>query len=141
MTEKGIDTEIKLIGPDIAIWDAYLTSWVSNTNTDLVPKIGAFDIHTYPKETEVRDFSYQKMVKAYRDAAPASKEMLMGELGFKYDPASDLGKQNVQRIQADKYASDDSNMFTYDCLLWYRYGRCNDSKYAGRLRGKLFFGI
>ena len=116
LTEKGIDTEIKLIGPDIAIWDAYLTSWVSNTNTDLVPKIGAFDIHTYPKETEVRDFSYQKMVKAYRDAAPASKEMLMGELGFKYDPASDLGKQNVQRIQADKYASDDSNMFTYDAF-------------------------
>lgn len=114
LTEKGINTKIKMIGPDIAIWDAYLTSWVSNTNTDLGAKIGAFDIHTYPKETEVRDFSYQKMVKAYRDAAPASKEILMGELGFKYDPASDLGKQNAQRILSDKYASDDSNMFTYD---------------------------
>ena len=41
----------------------------------------------------------------------------MGELGFKYDPASDLGKENAKRILADKYASDDSNMFIYDCIL------------------------
>jgi len=116
MVEKGIDSKVKLIGPDVAVWSTNLISWVNNTSTDLGSKIGAFDIHTYPKETEVRDGSYEKMVKAYRDAAPASKEMIMGELGFKYATSSDLGIQNAQRITADKYASDDSNMFTYDAF-------------------------
>lgn len=116
LVEKGIDTKIKLIGPDVAVWSTNLVSWVGNSSTDLGAKIGAFDIHTYPKETEVRDGSYQKMVKAYRDAAPGTKEMLMGELGFKYAASSDLGLLNAQRIASDKYASDDSNMFVYDAF-------------------------
>ena len=116
LAEKGVDSKIKLIGPDVAVWSTNLTSWVSNASVDLGAKIGAYDIHTYPKETEVRDGSYQKMVKVYRDVAPASKEMLMGELGFKYDASSELGKLNTQRIAADKYASDDSNMSVYDAF-------------------------
>lgn len=78
--------------------------------------MGAYDIHTYPNEEEVRNGSYQSMVKAYKDAAPASKDMLMGELGFKYVTSSTLSNQNIQRIAADKYASDDSNMFVYDAF-------------------------
>ena len=116
LVAKNIDSKIKLIGPDIAIWNTSLTSWISNTHTDLASQISAFDIHTYPNETEVRDGSYQKMVQTYRNAAPSSKEMLMGELGFKYAASSELGKLNAQRIKADKYTSDDSNMFIYDAF-------------------------
>ncbi|HOI49310.1 MAG TPA: hypothetical protein PK167_08395 [Prolixibacteraceae bacterium] len=116
LTEKGIASKVKLIGPDVAVWGTDLVHWVSNTAAELDNKIGAYDIHTYPKETEVRDGSYQKMITAYRKAAPSSKEMLMGELGFKYDSSSELGKQNAQRIANDKYASDDSNMSVYDAF-------------------------
>ena len=112
----NLSSKIKLIGPDVAVWNANLTSWVTNTSVDLAGKVEVFDIHTYPKETEVRDGSYQQMIKVYRNAAPASKDMLMGELGFKYDANSDLGKLNAQRIAADKYASDDSNMSVYDAF-------------------------
>jgi hypothetical protein len=116
LVTKGLNTKIKIIGPDVAIWDNSLISWVTNTATDLGQKVDTYDIHTYPDETEVRDGSYQKMVKAYRLAAPASKEMLMTELGFKYESGSTLGLQNLQRIAADKYASDDCNMFVYDAF-------------------------
>jgi hypothetical protein len=116
LTEKGIASKIKIIGPDIAIWDANLISWVINTNFDLGDKIGAYDIHTYPTETQVRDGSYQTMVKSYKNSAPPSKDMLMAELGFKYEPSSDLGQQNTRRILQDPFASDDSNMFTYDAF-------------------------
>ena len=116
LAEKGIASKIKIIGPDIAIWDANLTSWVINANFDLGDKIGAYDIHTYPEESQVREGSYQTMVKAYKNSAPASKAMLMAELGFKYAPGSALGQQNAQRISKDPYASDDSNMFTYDAF-------------------------
>lgn len=116
LAAKGIASKIRLIGPDVAVWSTNLTSWVQNTSVDLRSEIGAYDIHTYPKETEVRDGSYQSMVTAYRNAAPADKDMLMGELGFKYDPASVLGQENARRIAADEYASDDSNMMIYDAF-------------------------
>lgn len=114
LTEKGLDQRIKLVGPDIAVWTAGLTSWIRNTNADLGTKIDVYDIHTYPKESEVRDGSYLEMIKAYREVAPTSKDMIMGELGFKYSVLSELGIQNALRISADEYSSDDSNMFVYD---------------------------
>ncbi len=116
LTEKGLSSKIKIIGPDIAIWDKNSTSWVTNANFDLGTKLGAYDIHTYPTDEDVRSGTYQGIVKAYKDAAPASKEMIMGELGFKYQASSVLGKENIQRIAADKYASDDSNMFVFDAF-------------------------
>jgi hypothetical protein len=114
LVAKGIDSKVKIIGPDVAVWDTNLTSWVNNANYDLGDKIGAYDIHTYPSETEVRNGTYQNMVKAYKNAAPTNKEMLMTELGFKYPATSDLGKENLLRISNNPYSSDDSNMFIYD---------------------------
>lgn len=111
---KGIASKIKLIGPDIAIWDVNSTWWVSNTKNDLGDKIGAYDIHTYPSESIVRDASYSNIIKAYKTSADPAKEMLMGELGFKYNSSTTLGKENLKRIAADKYASDDSNMMIYE---------------------------
>lgn len=113
LIEKGIANKIKIIGPDIAIWDTNLTSWVSNANFDLGVKIGAYDIHTYPPDTQVLDGTYQNMVSAYKKVAPASKEMLIGELGFKYSATSSLGIENAQLILNDPYASTDSNMMVY----------------------------
>lgn len=113
LVEKGLNAKIKLIGPDIAIWNTNSTSWVFNTNFDLGAKIGAYDIHTYPTDIQVQEGAYQNMVKAYRNAAPETKEMLMGELGFKYDATSSLGVENAQLISNDPNASSDSNMMIY----------------------------
>jgi len=116
LTEKKLDTKVKLVGPDVAVWSTDLTSWIKNTKSDLGTIIGAYDIHTYPTETVVRDGSYQEMIEAYKAAAPVSAEMLMTELGFKYGKFTELGIQNALRISADEYASDDSNMFVYDAF-------------------------
>lgn len=116
LTEKGIDTKVKLVGPDVAVWSTGLTSWIKNTKSDLGSMVGAYDIHTYPTETTVRDGSYHEMIGAYKAAASVSEEMLMTELGFKYDKLSELGIQNALRISADEYASDDSNMSVYDAF-------------------------
>ena len=116
LTEKELDSSVKVLGPDVAVWTKALTSWIYNTKSDLSAEIGAYDIHTYPTETTVRDGSYQTMIKAYKSAAPASSDMLMTELGFKYGTLTDLGVQNALRIAADEYTSDDSNMFVYDAF-------------------------
>lgn len=116
LVQKGLDSKVTLIGPDVAVWNTGLVSWVSNTASDLSGTVAAFDIHTYPTEVEVRDGSYRLMTGKYRKATPPGQEMLMGELGFKYKATSELGIQNLQRIAADKFASDDCNMFVYDAF-------------------------
>jgi len=116
LVAKNLASRLELIGPDIAIWDVALTGWVLNTQNDLGDKVTTYDIHTYPDETIVRSGNYQTLVKSYRNNAPATAKMIMGELGFKYKATSDLGIENSRRISADKYASDDSNMFTYDAF-------------------------
>jgi hypothetical protein len=116
LVEKGIDSKIKLTGPDIAVWKTDLLSWVRNTKADIGNIVETYDIHTYPKESEVRDGSYKDMIEAYKKAAPASSDMLMTELGFKYGSLTTLGIENSQRISKNNYSSDDSNMFVYDAF-------------------------
>lgn len=116
LVEKKLDDRIGLIGPDVAVWGTDLTWWVSNTYAHLDDLMLAYDIHTYPSESVVREGAYFEMVRAYRNSAPLNKPMIMGELGFKYSSDSPLGKENAKRIKEDPYASDDSNMFIYDAF-------------------------
>jgi hypothetical protein len=116
MQIKGLDQQVGMIGPDVAVWGTDLINWITRTVSDLDDRIAAYDIHTYPSETQVRSGDYQEMIEAYRLAAPANKPMIMGEVGFKYPADSELGQENRRRIDADPYASDDSNMFTYDAF-------------------------
>jgi hypothetical protein len=113
LEEKGVTQLVKLTGPDIAIWNTASTYWISDTYSTIGKFIEAYDIHTYPTETEVRTGDYIKMVKAYKAKAPVGKEMLMTEFGFKYDSSSELGLENESLKDADKYTSDDSNMMIY----------------------------
>lgn len=116
LVEKGIDGKVQIIGPDIAVWDTHLTWWVTNTYEHLGDKMGAYVIHTYPSEVEVRDGNYLNMLRAYRQSAPAAYPLIMGEVGFKYPASSELGIENARRIDNDPFASDDSNMFIYDAF-------------------------
>jgi len=116
LVEYNLADVAPIIGPDIAIWDTYLVNWVNNTKNNIGNIVTAYDIHTYPTETIVRSGEYTNIIQAYRNAAPQSAIMIMGELGFKYDANSDLGRKNTQLINADKYASDDSNMMIYEAF-------------------------
>ncbi len=113
---RGLDDRVGMIGPDVAVWGTGLLNWVTNAYLNLDDIMWAYDIHTYPSEVEVRDGSYQGMLQAYKNAASPSKPMIMGEVGFKYAAGSTLGRENQRRINADPYASDDSNMFIYDAF-------------------------
>lgn len=113
LVAKNLASSCQIIGPDIAIWDTNSVGWVTNTKNEIGDIVTAYDIHTYPAETVVRGGSYSSLVQAYKNAAPVSAVMLMTELGFKYDANSQLGMENTQLINADPYASTDSNMMIY----------------------------
>ncbi len=113
----GLTNKLSIVGPDVAIWDKNDVPWVTNSASELGDKIGLYDIHTYPGQTEVRNHSYSDMIKAYIDKVPAGKKMVMGELGFKYPSNSEasLYNENKSRAEADEFASnEDGNMFVKD---------------------------
>jgi hypothetical protein len=117
----NLDKKVSLMGPDIAIWKADKVDWITNSVKDLDDAIGVYDIHTYPSKITVNSGEYTSILKAYKDAVPAGKPIVMGEIGFKFVEKQDeaLMNENIARAKAKPYASaEDSQMFVYD----YVYG-------------------
>lgn len=112
---RGLDSQLKMVGPGIAVWDAGLTDWVANTANDLGEIVELYDIHAYPGQIWVRGSDFKIMLEAYKSNVPDHRQIVLSEIGFKYHQEDqDLKEENEKRINDDPYASDDSNMFIYD---------------------------
>ncbi|WP_066629922.1 hypothetical protein [Labilibacter marinus] len=116
--EKYELSAIKLMGPDVAIFDnTNETTWITKAANDLDDGIGLYDIHVYPKQLIVRSGDYTSMLQAYRDATPEGKRIVLGEIGFKYTEVdAGLKEKNEAAIEADPYAGEDSNMMIYEAF-------------------------
>ncbi len=112
----GVTSDLSLMGPDVAVWTSDEVPWITAAANNLGNEIGAFDIHVYPNENDVRETSFSTLLNIYRAATDKSKVIVLGELGLKYDQKGALGRENAERINADKYAADDSQMFVYDAI-------------------------
>jgi len=117
LEERDLNTKVKMVGPDVAVWDAGLVSWISNTAKHMGDFVELYDIHTYPEQSFVRGDQYKKMLDEYKSVVPEGKQIVMGEIGFKYYRDDiDLKEENESRIANDPYASTDCNMFVYDAF-------------------------
>ncbi|WP_162555896.1 hypothetical protein [Reichenbachiella versicolor] len=116
METLGVSDQVTIAGPDIAVWDGSLTNWLAQADYDLGDEIGLYDIHAYPDQTSVRGGQFSETIKAYIEATPAGKDIIMGELGLKFNKTTEaeLYNQNLDRIAADEYAGNDSNMMVKD---------------------------
>lgn len=109
--------KVKLAAPDVAVWTDEECWWVEKTAQTFGEYVGVYDIHTYPSKHTVNSGEFYDMVKAYRDAAPADRKIIMGEIGLKYvHPADSVyNAENLRRAGERKYASiEDSQMSVYD---------------------------
>ncbi|MDV7139204.1 hypothetical protein R3X28_09965 [Maribacter sp. TH_r10] len=117
LTEMGNYSlgHIKLMGPDIAIFNtANQTDWFTSATNDLSDAMGLYDIHVYPKQQLVREGEYANMLRAYKKVTPAEKQIVLGELGFKYTEVdAELQSENLAAIANDPFAGEDSNMMVY----------------------------
>lgn len=119
MQALGLERQVGIIGPDIAIWSEKEAWWIDSCAVQLGETISLYDIHTYPSKVTVNSNRYTDILRAYREKVPAGKKMVMGEIGFKFvEPADSFyHKENIRRAQAKRYASlEDSQMFVYDYL-------------------------
>jgi len=121
MKNQNLTEKVKIVGPDIAIWDTKETWWIDSCSTHLSKEIGLYDIHTYPSKITVNSGKYSDIIRAYQKQVPEDKQIVMGEIGLKFVEEADsvYKKENINRAQSKKYASkDDSQLFVYD----YMYG-------------------
>ncbi len=112
----GLDSQLGIVGPDIAIWDETETWWIDSCANYSPEAIDLYDIHTYPSKGEVNSGRYSEIVGAYRDRVPEGSRIVMGEIGLKFhekDPV--LDSINKARIAEVEHASQsDSQMFVFD---------------------------
>lgn len=114
MEEKGLLDYVEIMGPDISIRDTNNVSWIIRAKKNLYNEVQAYDIHIYPDNMAVYTGSFSKLLATYKAASDRSRDMVIGELGFKYDSNSILGKENQFRIRNCQYAAEDSQMMVYD---------------------------
>lgn len=119
MKKNKLLDKVCLIGPDIAIWTTEDLPWIEKSAKDV--DFGLYDIHTYPSKITINNNDYTEIIKAYKNAIPDGKQIVMGEIGLKFvEPADSLYQQEMLRRAAVKPFAcyDDSQMFVYD----YMYG-------------------
>ncbi|MDO5988403.1 hypothetical protein Q4Q39_13405 [Flavivirga amylovorans] len=114
MVDAGLDSKVKLAGPDIAIFNDNDVSWISNTETDLGNKIDLYDIHTYPSKGSLFSGEFEALLKAYKSQMPEGKQAVIGEFGFKYETGfsvmdMELSNENLNNINSDPFVGTDSN--------------------------------
>jgi len=123
MGEKDLLSKVQIMGPDATISSAGFTgnqtvthTFISNTVRDLDDKLGAYDYHFYPGDNVVENDKFLISSGAFRRLAPASKDVFITELGFKYEPNTAKGQLNQQLIDGDPHAADNANMMVYESV-------------------------
>ena len=117
MKRAGVADKVKLMAPDVAIWEADNVWWVERTAAELGDIVNLYDIHTYPSKYTVNTNRYRDIIRAYRDRVPEGHKIIMGEIGLKYVAPEDnmLRELNELRAGAAPYASTaDSQMSVFD---------------------------
>ena len=121
LKELQINNKIRIMGPDIAIWDKKESWWIDSCANRLSNIVKLYDIHTYPSKITVNSGKYSQIIQAYKSKVPKGEKIVMGEIGLKFVEKADstYNKENINRAKSKKYASiEDSQMFVYD----YMYG-------------------
>jgi len=116
LNAKGLNQKVKLAGPDIAFFgDSNATDWLTKSEADFGEQMSLYDIHSYPTKSFINGDNYMGVLKAFKNAIPAHKQIIMGEIGVKlYGADMNLQMENENRIKADQFSGIDSNMFIYD---------------------------
>lgn len=113
---KGLDKHISVAGPDaVTRYDNPNSTysglgWMEETYKQLGEMVGIYEIHDYTTHELVKSGNFKHFHKQAADIAiAAGKQIIFGEIGL-----TKSGNRNQQRVEADPYASKDSQMEVYD---------------------------
>ncbi|NRS89269.1 hypothetical protein HNQ02_002195 [Flavobacterium sp. 7E] len=114
MIVLGIDSKVKLAGPDISYFGESDLEWFSKSAQDFGSKIGIYDVHLYPSKGSMFSNEFENTLAKIKKNIPAGAEIVVGEFGFKYEVGDSnmdkaLSAQNISNINADPFIGQDSN--------------------------------
>jgi hypothetical protein len=114
MQEKGLQNQVQIAGPDIAIFNENDTNWITDSDFHFGDKIGLYDLHVYPSRGNMFNGEFERLLKVYTDLMPANKQAVIGEFGFKYETGdsnldAELDNRNQNNINSDPFIGVDSN--------------------------------
>ncbi len=114
MKEIGLDTKVKLAGPDVAVFNNSDIDWISRSSNDFGDKLGIYEVHTYPPKGVMFSNEYEDLLSRMKERVPAGYQIIIGEFGYKYDTGDSnidqvLASQNSNKINSDPNIADDSN--------------------------------
>ncbi len=114
MKEVGLDTKVKLAGPDVAVFNNSDVDWISRSANDFGDKLGIYEVHTYPPKGVMFSNEYENLLSQMKEKVPAGYQIVIGEFGYKYDTGEAnldqaLAAQNSNTINSDPNIANDSN--------------------------------
>jgi len=123
----GLSDKVKIAGPDIVVdynnpaspYKSY--QWVDQVADQMDSIVGIYDIHAYPGQYQVRSGNFSEVIQRYRENVPTDKQIIFGEVGYKYWREEDslLMSEYSRRAEEHPFTEGtDSNMFVFD----YFYG-------------------
>ncbi len=123
MVQNGIHTKVQLMAPDAALSSGAFTGispvshpFVTNTVNALDSVIGTYGYHFYPANDQVENNKYLTSAQAYKNLFPLNKDVIIGELGFKYLTTSPKGILNESLKNSDPYADVSACEMVYESV-------------------------
>ncbi|WP_282056282.1 cellulase family glycosylhydrolase [Maribacter luteus] len=116
LRDKGLDKKISIAGPDaVTRYDNPRSTypglgWVEESAKQIDSIIGIYEIHDYTDHELVKSGGFREFHQKAADiAVEMNKQIIFGELGMTRN-----GQRNQDRVKADPFASEDSQMEVYD---------------------------
>lgn len=120
LKSKGLDKNISVAGPDaVHRYDnpnsTYTgAGWVEESVKQINDYLGIYEVHDYTEHELVRTGEFQTINEnVAKFTKQVNKQIIFGEIGFGRST-----NENMDRVKADPFASEDSQMEVYD----YSYG-------------------
>jgi hypothetical protein len=114
--DKGIGDRLQIAGPD-ACPGITGTGFIEQTAALLRDKIGIWNIHIYPYPDQIRNGSYEGLIRNWHGIMGRQKKLVLGEVGMKYKQGTTEYTDNIYRATNDPMGRAEigsSNMFVYD---------------------------
>lgn len=114
---RSLASKLAIAGPD-ACPGITGPTFIAYTANQLKDKIGLWNVHIYPYPSEIRSGAYESMIRQWHGILGRDRQLVLGEVGMKYQAGTAEYAENMRRAQQDPMGKTDteggSNMFVYD---------------------------
>jgi hypothetical protein len=115
--QRKLEGRLQIAAPD-ACPGITGTGFIEKTAQSLRDKIGIWNIHIYPYPEQIRNGSYEGLIRKWHEDMGLEKKLVIGEIGMKHKRGTPERDENLRRAKEDPMQKSDTlggaNMYVYD---------------------------